>query len=123
MVLTPRRPLHTFLHHTDGKCVSQVVHTISVTDILEDKGTAKALGVGKKTVMCRCWKSVRPLPAARVKHNKETGDNVGPLIIDNDASKAKGARFEHCLVTGGQSRRALAQACRPTYSSRVPYGP
>lgn len=78
--------MHTFLHHTDGKCVSQVVHTISVTDILEDKGTAKALGVGKKAVMCRCWKSgTFPLcDAAHVKHNKETGDNVGPLIIDND---------------------------------------
>ena len=65
---------------------TQVVTVISVTDILEDKGTAKALGVGKKAVMCRCWKSgTFPLcDAAHVKHNKETGDNVGPLIIDND---------------------------------------
>ena len=33
-----------------------------------------------------CWKSgTFPLcDATHVKHNKETGDNVGPLIIDND---------------------------------------
>merc|ERR1711918_262320 len=64
----------------------KVVHTITVSDLLEDKGTVKALGVGKKAVMCRCWKSgTFPLcDAAHVKHNKETGDNVGPLIIDND---------------------------------------
>ena len=43
---------------------------------------------GKKTVLCRCWKSKKfPLcDAAHVAHNKETGDNVGPLIIENDAS-------------------------------------
>ena len=65
---------------------AQVVTMISVTDLLEDKGTVKALGVGKKAVMCRCWKSgTFPLcDASHVKHNKETGDNVGPLIIDND---------------------------------------
>ena len=67
---------------------TQVVTSISVTDILEDKGTAKALGVGKKAVMCRCWKSgTFPLcDASHVNHNKETGDNVGPLIIDNDTA-------------------------------------
>jgi len=36
-----------------------------------------------KVVMCRCWKS-DTFPycnGAHVKHNKETCDNVGPLII------------------------------------------
>lgn len=36
-----------------------------------------------KIVMCRCWKS-DTFPycnGAHVKHNKETGDNIGPLII------------------------------------------
>ena len=36
-----------------------------------------------KLVMCRCWKSsTYPYcDGSHVKHNKETGDNVGPLII------------------------------------------
>jgi len=36
-----------------------------------------------KVVMCRCWKSdtFPYCDGAHVKHNKETGDNVGPLII------------------------------------------
>ena len=36
-----------------------------------------------KLVMCRCWRS-ETFPycdGSHVKHNKETGDNVGPLII------------------------------------------
>ena len=38
---------------------------------------------GEKKVYCRCWKSETfPLcDAAHVAHNKETGDNVGPLIV------------------------------------------
>lgn len=36
-----------------------------------------------KAVMCRCWRSATfpYCDAAHVKHNKETGDNVGPLIV------------------------------------------
>ncbi|KAL3917333.1 MAG: hypothetical protein SGPRY_006446 [Prymnesium sp.] len=39
---------------------------------------------GAKGVYCRCWKSgTFPLcDGAHVKHNKEVGDNVGPLIVD-----------------------------------------
>ena len=40
-------------------------------------------GEDNKAVMCRCWKS-KKFPycdGSHVKHNKETGDNVGPLII------------------------------------------
>ena len=36
-----------------------------------------------KLVMCRCWRS-KKFPycdGSHVEHNKETGDNVGPLII------------------------------------------
>lgn len=39
-----------------------------------------------KVVLCRCWKS-DTFPycnGAHVKHNKETGDNVGPLIIKKE---------------------------------------
>ena len=41
------------------------------------------LSSGDKKVYCRCWKSgTFPLcDAAHVKHNKENGDNVGPLIV------------------------------------------
>jgi CDGSH-type Zn-finger protein len=40
-----------------------------------------------KLVMCRCWKS-KTFPfcdGSHVKHNKETGDNLGPLIIKGKA--------------------------------------
>jgi CDGSH-type Zn-finger protein len=39
-----------------------------------------------KVVLCRCWKS-DTFPycnGAHVQHNKETGDNVGPLIIKKE---------------------------------------
>jgi CDGSH-type Zn-finger protein len=41
------------------------------------------LCAGDKKVYCRCWKSETfPLcDGAHVAHNKETGDNVGPLIL------------------------------------------
>ena len=36
-----------------------------------------------KLVMCRCWRSDKfpYCDGSHVKHNAETGDNVGPLII------------------------------------------
>jgi CDGSH-type Zn-finger protein len=37
----------------------------------------------EKKVYCRCWKS-KTFPycdGSHVKHNEETGDNVGPLIV------------------------------------------
>jgi len=41
---------------------------------------------GKKTVVCRCWKSgTFPMcDGSHVKHNEAVGDNVGPLIIEKD---------------------------------------
>uniref|UniRef100_A0A8C5C0M6 CDGSH iron-sulfur domain-containing protein 2 n=1 Tax=Gadus morhua TaxID=8049 RepID=A0A8C5C0M6_GADMO len=56
-------------------CISKdspkVVHSCDMEDI------------GTKAVYCRCWKS-KKFPycdGAHAKHNEETGDNVGPLII------------------------------------------
>ncbi|XP_060935399.1 CDGSH iron-sulfur domain-containing protein 1 [Limanda limanda] len=56
-------------------CISKdspkVVHSFDMEDI------------GSKAVYCRCWKS-KKFPfcdGAHTKHNEETGDNVGPLII------------------------------------------
>merc|ERR1712110_482598 len=39
--------------------------------------------LGSKGVFCRCWKSNKfpYCDGSHVKHNAETGDNVGPLII------------------------------------------
>ncbi|XP_017275181.1 CDGSH iron-sulfur domain-containing protein 1 [Kryptolebias marmoratus] len=49
----------------------KVVHSFDMEDI------------GTKAVYCRCWRSKKfPLcDGAHAKHNEETGDNVGPLII------------------------------------------
>jgi CDGSH-type Zn-finger protein len=51
----------------------KVVDFCKVADI-EDSG---------KRVYCRCWKSATfPLcDGSHAKHNAETGDNVGPLIV------------------------------------------
>ncbi|KAA0198206.1 Zinc finger CDGSH domain-containing protein 1 [Fasciolopsis buskii] len=40
--------------------------------------------IDKKTSYCRCWRSAKfPFcDGAHNKHNEETGDNVGPLVIE-----------------------------------------
>ncbi|XP_023339436.1 CDGSH iron-sulfur domain-containing protein 2 homolog [Eurytemora carolleeae] len=53
----------------------KVVDTIDIEDISE------------KAVLCRCWKS-KKFPycdGTHAKHNKETGDNVGPIIVKKSA--------------------------------------
>ncbi|KAI4894688.1 hypothetical protein NFI96_017067 [Prochilodus magdalenae] len=55
-------------HNKDS---AKVVHSFDIEDL------------GKKAVYCRCWRS-KKFPycdGAHTKHNEETGDNVGPLII------------------------------------------
>ncbi|XP_064176065.1 CDGSH iron-sulfur domain-containing protein 1-like [Anguilla rostrata] len=49
----------------------KVVHAFDIEDLRD------------KAVYCRCWRS-KKFPfcdGAHAKHNEETGDNVGPLII------------------------------------------
>nr|XP_046224443.1 CDGSH iron-sulfur domain-containing protein 1-like [Oncorhynchus gorbuscha] len=49
----------------------KVVHAFDIEDL------------GDKAVYCRCWRS-KKFPycdGAHTKHNEETGDNVGPLIM------------------------------------------
>ena len=57
----------------------KVVDTLKCPDI----ETLEACKNGK-VVMRRCWKSEKfpYCDGAHNKHNQETGDNVGPLIID-----------------------------------------
>ena len=49
----------------------QVVHAFDMEDL------------GDNAVYCRCWRSKKfPLcDGSNTKHNEQTGDNVGPLII------------------------------------------
>ncbi|XP_043912408.1 CDGSH iron-sulfur domain-containing protein 1 [Protopterus annectens] len=49
----------------------KVVHAFDIEDL------------GEKAVYCRCWRSKKfPMcDGSHTKHNEETGDNVGPLII------------------------------------------
>mmetsp|Transcript_39663 Transcript_39663/g.55075 ORF Transcript_39663/g.55075 Transcript_39663/m.55075 type:complete len:137 (+) Transcript_39663:116-526(+) len=56
---------------------SKVVDSCSI-----DTDFTKAPDV-EKLVFCRCWKSSKwPMcDGSHVKHNKETGDNLGPLIV------------------------------------------
>lgn len=46
----------------------------------------KAPEIDGKAVMCRCWKSgtFPYCDGKHVEHNKETGDNVGPLIVSKE---------------------------------------
>ena len=53
----------------------KVVDTLDIEDM------------GDKGVFCRCWKS-KKFPycdGSHAKHNTETGDNIGPLIIKKAA--------------------------------------
>ena len=42
--------------------------------------------IGEKKAFCRCWKSEKwpYCDGSQGKHNKETGDNVGPLIVKSE---------------------------------------
>ncbi|XP_055034629.1 CDGSH iron-sulfur domain-containing protein 1 isoform X1 [Misgurnus anguillicaudatus] len=59
------------VNQTFNKDSPKVVHSFDIEDI------------GNKVAYCRCWRS-KKFPycdGAHAKHNEETGDNVGPLII------------------------------------------
>lgn len=68
---------------------------------------------GDKKVYCRCWKSgTFPLCDGRhVRHNKETGDNVGPLILSAAAKpqEEEEAEFAGEVVSadGGDEKTSI----------------
>ncbi|CAH1405823.1 unnamed protein product [Nezara viridula] len=45
--------------------------------------------LGEKTAYCRCWRSEKfpYCDGAHGKHNRETGDNVGPVVIKRNTAK------------------------------------
>ena len=61
------------------------VDIITVTDLLEDKCRSRPWASARRPSCAAAGRAARSHCATpHVKHNKETGDNVGPLIIDND---------------------------------------
>lgn len=70
--------MKTQLHAEYSQRINKIV------DLTSDKVVNSIdLKAGEKCVMCRCWKS-KQFPrcdGAHVAHNKETGDNVGPVIV------------------------------------------
>lgn len=69
--LNKRCSTKSLVNRSINKDSPKVVHCFDMEDI------------GTKAVYCRCWKS-KKFPycdGAHAKHNEETGDNVGPLII------------------------------------------
>ncbi len=74
-------PINTHSAHLHEQRINNKIELDSPKVATMDKITA-----GDKKVYCRCWLSgTFPLcDASHVAHNKETGDNVGPLIVSVD---------------------------------------
>lgn len=68
----------------DGDSANSASRINTLIDLSAEKVVNQiSLSSGEKCVLCRCWKSSKfPLcDGSHVKHNKATGDNVGPVII------------------------------------------
>lgn len=80
LFLSPKKA-KLLVNHDYRKEEAKVVHKCPLPD-LEDMCEGKGL-----VAMCRCWKSQK-MPycdGSHAKHNAETGDNVGPLLITKPA--------------------------------------
>ncbi|CAF0909499.1 unnamed protein product [Didymodactylos carnosus] len=64
-----------------SKDKDKVVHVYDIKDIQPECDKAQ----NKSVSYCRCWKSKKfPLcDGTHNQHNKDTGDNVGPLVVTN----------------------------------------
>ncbi|XP_047329711.1 CDGSH iron-sulfur domain-containing protein NEET-like [Impatiens glandulifera] len=71
-VVVVRAELGSNVNLSVRKEEAQVTDTVLVADLAKPN-----------TAYCRCWRSKTfPLcDGSHVKHNKETGDNVGPLLL------------------------------------------
>lgn len=71
----PKKPDEDWVNKSIQKDKEKVADIIEIQDL------------GDKTVYCRCWKSKKfPLcDGSHNSHNKETGDNVGPLVLKRAA--------------------------------------
>lgn len=66
----PKKADEDWVNKTQQKEKDKVADVIQIEDL------------GEKTAFCRCWKS-KEFPrcdGSHNQHNKETGDNVGPLV-------------------------------------------
>eukprot|EP00271_Cylindrocystis_brebissonii_P013418 TRINITY_DN33225_c0_g1_i1.p1 TRINITY_DN33225_c0_g1~~TRINITY_DN33225_c0_g1_i1.p1 ORF type:complete len:108 (+),score=19.06 TRINITY_DN33225_c0_g1_i1:243-566(+) len=72
MTVRAEIPVNVVINPSVQKDVEKVADTVVVGEL------AKPV-----TAYCRCWRSKTfPLcDGTHVKHNKETGDNVGPLVL------------------------------------------
>jgi CDGSH-type Zn-finger protein len=77
----------------------------------------QSLELGEKKVYCRCWKS-ETFPycdGAHVMHNKETGDNVGPVIVvteklvEASSTKKKEEEEERAVTTQEEGSSTLGR--------------
>mmetsp|Transcript_92768 Transcript_92768/g.215590 ORF Transcript_92768/g.215590 Transcript_92768/m.215590 type:complete len:155 (-) Transcript_92768:103-567(-) len=83
MLIRPRAASVARAAEDDGKINKKVdLESAKVVNM-------ETLEAGSKKVYCRCWLSgTFPLcDGAHAKHNKETGDNVGPLIVSAPKSE------------------------------------
>lgn len=73
--------------HLSSSCGSQTKGQQINVEIKKDEpkivDTFDVEDLSAKTVLCRCWRSkcFPKCDGSHAKHNKETGDNIGPVII------------------------------------------
>lgn len=72
----PKKPDEDWVNKTVQKDKDKVADVIQIEDL------------GEKVAFCRCWKSKKfpHCDGSHNQHNKETGDNVGPVVLKRGTS-------------------------------------
>jgi len=92
------------VNQTVQKDKEKVVHKISTPDI-EDFCREKGKPV---CALCRCWKS-KTMPycdGSHTAHNRETGDNVGPICIEPAAASSEAGAAKKSPASGSRAHRS-----------------